>query len=285
MRRLIARDLWPLLAPASVLAGGAALYATRVEPLAIEYRHVTLMLPRLDPAFDGFRLVQLSDLHVNGWLTPERLAEVAAAINALQPDAIALTGDFVSGRQTYDRAGLVEALRVLRPAEVSVAVLGNHDHGHRTGPEGIRTLLHEAGIRELNNAAIALRRGAAALHLAGVDDLRFRQSRLDQVLEALPDEGAAILLAHEPDFADISAATGRFDLQLSGHTHGGQVRAPLIGPLLLPRYGQRYPAGLYRVRGMYVYTNRGLGMGHLRVRFNCRPEITIFTLLAPGQHT
>ncbi|MBN2472088.1 MAG: metallophosphoesterase [Anaerolineae bacterium] len=284
LTRLLSPALWRLAGPASVLAAGAAYYATQVEPHAIEYHPVTLILPHLDPAFDGFTLVQLSDLHVNGWMTPARLAAVAETVNALQPDVIALTGDFISSRQSYDRAALIDALRAFHARELSVAVLGNHDHGHHSGPGDIRAMLHAAGIVELENRVHTLRRGSASLHLAGVDDLRFRRARLDRVLTALPAEGAAILLAHEPDFADISAATGRFDLQLSGHTHGGQVRAPLIGPLLLPRHGQRYPAGLYRANGMYLYTNRGLGMGHFRVRFNCRPEVTIFTLLAPDAH-
>lgn len=277
----IPRLLWQLAAPLSMVAAGTAVYATQVEPHTIEIRPITLMLPRLAPAFDGFKLVQISDLHVNGWLTPDRLTEVAATINALAPDAVAITGDFVSNRMAYDRAGLVAALAAFEP--LTLAVLGNHDHRQPGGPDTVRAVLAEAGVVVLDNAVHTLHRGAAALHIAGVDDLRFRQARLDQVLAQLPDEEAAILLAHEPDYADISAATGRFDLQISGHTHGGQVRVPGFGPLLLPRYGMRYPSGLYRANGMYVYTNRGLGMGHFRVRFNCRPEITVFTLLAPDR--
>ncbi|HYN87535.1 MAG TPA: hypothetical protein VER55_03345, partial [Ardenticatenaceae bacterium] len=100
----------------------------------------------------------------------------------------------------------------------------------------------------------------------------------DRVLAHLPPDGAAILLAHEPDFADISAATGRFDLQLSGHSHGGQVIVPFAGPLIGPRYGQNYPVGRYQVGSMIQYTNRGIGMVAPLVRFNCRPEVTVFTL-------
>ncbi|OQY86641.1 MAG: serine/threonine protein phosphatase, partial [Anaerolineae bacterium UTCFX3] len=88
----------------------------------------------------------------------------------------------------------------------------------------------------------------------------------------------AILLAHEPDFADVSAATGRFGLQISGHTHGGQVDIPLIGPPILPEMGKKYPSGLYNVNGMLLYTNRGVGVTTVNARFNCRPEITIYIL-------
>jgi predicted MPP superfamily phosphohydrolase len=100
-------------------------------------------------------------------------------------------------------------------------------------------------------------------------------------LERLPEEGAAILLAHEPDFADLSARTGRFDLQLSGHSHGGQVKLPLFGIPYLPRFARKYPRGRYQVGKMILYTNRGLGMVHLPFRFNSRPEITLFTLNGP----
>jgi predicted MPP superfamily phosphohydrolase len=88
----------------------------------------------------------------------------------------------------------------------------------------------------------------------------------------------AILLAHEPDFADTSAATGKFDLQVSGHTHGGQVVVPFLGPPVLPYLGQKYHTGLYKIGNMFQYTNRGVGMNRLAVRFNCRPEITMFEL-------
>jgi predicted MPP superfamily phosphohydrolase len=102
--------------------------------------------------------------------------------------------------------------------------------------------------------------------------------QLNSVIEALPSDGAAILLAHEPDFADESARSGRFDLQVSGHSHGGQVAIPFFGPPVLPYLGRKYPAGLYKVGNMFQYTNRGVGMARLPFRFNCPPEITIFTL-------
>jgi predicted MPP superfamily phosphohydrolase len=94
----------------------------------------------------------------------------------------------------------------------------------------------------------------------------------------LKDDSAAILLAHEPDFADISMRTNRFDLQVSGHSHGGQVVFPFYGPPILPYLGQKYPSGLYRVGSMLQYTNRGVGMIDPPIRFNCPPEITMFEL-------
>ncbi len=141
----------------------------------------------------------------------------------------------------------------------------------------MRRTLAAGGVTELHNAVHTLRRDGASLHLCGVDSAYWGRDHLGSVLEKLPEKGAAVLLAHEPDLADRSAATGRFDLQLSGHSHGGQVRVPLLGPPLLPRLGRRYPSGLYKVKGMHLYTNRGLG-NHPRLRLNCRPEITLLTL-------
>jgi predicted MPP superfamily phosphohydrolase len=158
----------------------------------------------------------------------------------------------------------------------TIAVLGNHDHMINAG--WVERALSLAGVEVLRNAVKTIRRGASELHIAAVDDVRHRMNRLDQVLEALPESGAAILLVHEPDFADVSAAAGRFDLQISGHSHGGQIVLPIIGPPMLPVMGRKYPSGLYHVKSMLLYTNRGIGVTTVNARFNCRPEITLFTL-------
>ncbi|MDQ4106918.1 MAG: metallophosphoesterase, partial [Actinomycetota bacterium] len=194
---------------------------------------------------------------------------------------IAVTGDFLSySADPGVPRRLVEALRRLRARDGVVAVMGNHDY--LTDADLVRRCLREAGVTELLNDVRAVRRGDAALHVAGVDDVMEGKSRLDLVLEMLPEDGAAVLLTHEPDFADVSAATGRFDLQLSGHSHGGQVRLPLYGPIYLPPFSQRYTRGLYEVGDMVQYTNRGLGFVDARLRFFSRPEITVLTLRAPG---
>jgi predicted MPP superfamily phosphohydrolase len=103
------------------------------------------------------------------------------------------------------------------------------------------------------------------------------QEKFQAVVRKIPEQGAAILLVHEPDFADVAAKAQRFDLQLSGHSHGGQVRLPWLGALRLPPLGRKYSCGLYRVGEMWQYTTRGLGMKPPQVRLNCRPEITMIT--------
>ncbi|MDQ6693683.1 MAG: metallophosphoesterase, partial [Chloroflexota bacterium] len=146
------------------------------------------------------------------------------------------------------------------------------------GPELVRHAIRESGIIELNNKVHTVWRGGAQLNIAGVDSARAGMDRLDIVLKALPKDGPAILLAHEPDYADKSAATGRFNLQLSGHSHGGQVLIPVLGPPRLPPMARKYPIGFYRVQGMALYTNRGIGMVGLPLRFCSRPEVTVLEL-------
>ena len=266
------------VAAATALLGGLV-YAREVETRRLEIKPVTLTLPRLSPEFDGYRVVQIGDLHLDDWTKPERLKGITQKVNEQRPDLVAITGDFASySAEQLDAQRLVEALRDLRARDGCVAILGNHDY--LTDVKLVRRCIREGGVTELINGVLTLRRGDAALHFAGIDDVMEGRSRLDLVLQKLPESGAAILLAHEPDFADVSAATGRFDLQLSGHSHGGQVRVPFFRRLVLPPFSQRYTSGLHEVGGMIQYTNRGLG-AHPRFRFNCRPEITVFTLRSP----
>jgi hypothetical protein len=256
-------------------------YAREVEPRRLEVVRPELTLPRLAAAFDGYRVVQIGDLHLDDWSKPARLHRVAEMVNAENPDLVVITGDFASySARRLDTGRLVGALRRLSARDGVLAILGNHDY--LTDVRLIRRCIREAGLTELINEVATLRRGSSDLHVAGIDDVMEGRSRLDLVLGKLPEDGAAVLLAHEPDFADVAAATGRFDLQLSGHSHGGQVRVPLLGRAVLPPFSQRYTRGLHRAGRMLVYTNRGLGTVHARLRFGCRPEITALTLRAPG---
>ena len=270
-----------LAGAAALIGAGGLLYAREVEPRRLEVVRPELTLPRLAAAFDGYRIVQIGDLHLDDWSKPERLDRIAVMVNEERPDLVVVTGDFASySARRLDTGRLVGALRRLSAPDGVLAILGNHDY--LTDAKLIRQCIREAGLTELINEVVTLERGGSELHVAGIDDVMEGRSRLDLVLGELPESGAAVLLAHEPDFADVAAATGRFDLQLSGHSHGGQVRVPLLGRAVLPPFSQRYTRGLHRVGGMLVYTNRGLGTVHARLRFGCRPEITALTLRSPG---
>jgi predicted MPP superfamily phosphohydrolase len=245
----------------------------------VDVNPLRLTLPRLASEFHGYRIVHISDFHIGTWINRARLEEAIDLVNCQSPDLVAITGDFVMVEPELYANDLKIVLTMLRPKEGTVAILGNHDHW--TDPQLVRHILSDTGIIDLTNTFYTLSRGHAQLHIAGIDDYMEGLDRLDLVLESLPTTGSAILLAHEPDYADISAMSGRFDLQLSGHTHGGQVRIPYLKPPVLPRLGRKYPVGLYKVHDMFQYTNRGLGTSSFQLRLNCRPEITVFTLHAP----
>ncbi|MGB3758006.1 MAG: metallophosphoesterase [Rivularia sp. (in: cyanobacteria)] len=256
------------------------LYAHLIEPNWIDINYVRLKLPNLASEFNGYRIVQISDIHVDKRSKKRRLNHIFRLVNQQKPDLIAITGDFVTRRQIKFIPKLEATLGQLSASDKVVGVLGNHDYW--ANAVKIAEVLEKSNVLNLDNKIYTLKRGNALLNIAGVDDVWMGKDRLDLVLQQLPPEGAAILLAHEPDFADTSAATNRFDLQLSGHSHAGQIRLPFFEPPLLPGLGQKYYVGLYKIGKMFEYTNRGLGMTKLHLRFGSRPEITVFILESSG---
>jgi len=284
-RKFSRRDFLQLLKTGAfnlaLLAASGVGYGLLFEPGEVKIETVRLKLSRLSPSFAGIRLAQISDIHIGGWMNAERLRHVVDLIVAQKPDSLLITGDFLIGHGFDENAkqaiqDLIDILSPLAKSMPSFAILGNHDYW--TDAKAVREMLRLCKIADLTNAVFTLRRGGEKLHLCGLDDIWEGDIRLNDVLDQLPNDGAAILLAHEPDFADISANTGRFDLQVSGHSHGGQVVIPLYGPPVLPYLGQKYPSGLYKIEDMYQYTNRGVGVGKLPIRINCPPEITVFVL-------
>jgi len=282
--RISRRDFLKLLKVAGVnillLAFGGG-YMSKIEPDWIEVTQVRLVLPRLPKSFLGFRLIQISDIHMGGWMNIERLTHLLDIVMGLSPNLVAITGDFVYAdnhvpTSMQELRELESALKLLTTHFQTLAVLGNHDYWFNV--HAVLAMLGRSGVRTLVNSAQKVQIGDEFISFGGVDDVSEGEDEIKLVLAKLPAKGCAILMAHEPDFADESAATGYFDLQISGHSHGGQVNLPLIGPPVLPHLAHKYPSGLYRVGQMYQYTNRGVGMTPPFVRFNCRPEITVFTL-------
>lgn len=246
---------------------------------SIEVNPVRFWHPNVPRAFHGYKIAQFSDVHLNrSRRSMDRLVEAVDLINAAQPDLIVFTGDFITANQ-QDRVSyseIVTQLRRLCARDGVLAIFGNHELLYTRLM--MQKALAEAGVTELNNGVFSIRRGGDALHMAGVDSVVRQRSRLDKVMAALPDDGMAILLAHEPDFADFASSLERFTLQLSGHTHGGQIYIPPLLGLVLPAHGRHYVRGIYPVRGMWLYVNRGIGTMSLPIRLFCRPEITLLTL-------
>ena len=250
----------------------------RFDTSDFEIIHISVSVPKLHNAFNGFRLVHISDIHLGQWMSPERLEGVVGLVNGQRPDVVAITGDFVSFAADQFIGDLKDCLLKLQPKYASLAVLGNHDHW--MGAEKVHRVLRESNIVTLSNDIYALHNGEGTLYFAGIDDVMAHEDDINQVLMKLPSLDPVVLLVHEPDFADTAAATGRFALQLSGHSHGGQFVLPKIGVPFRGAYFKKYPIGQYRVKEMILYTNRGLGANTVWLRINCPPEITVLTLQA-----
>jgi len=269
---------WPTLAAAvgSAAAAGSmlAVYAADIEPRWPEIVRLELPLPRLPARLDGLSIVQMSDLHAGYAAGPARVRSYVDTVNALHPDIVAITGDMFH-RGAVSAWMCAAELSELRAPLGTYVVMGNHER--HEPPEVGEAPFRRVGLTVLVNAAHSIQVDGDTLWIVGIDDVLMRRSDLHQALRGVPETACKILLVHEPDLAD-RASLFPIDLQLSGHTHGGQIRVPGLGALLLPVMGRKYPIGLNRVNGMWVYTSRGLGVNRPAVRFNCRPEITLFTL-------
>lgn len=260
-----------------VFATCCYIYAKKIEPNWIEVVPVELAIPHLDQAFDEFKIVQISDIHATELMPAERLAKIIKLVNQQQPDAIAITGDFITKRGNFYAERLALKLNQLQSKSGIVAILGNHDHWQKEIAR-LKQVITDSNITLLDNQVYLVERGSKQLAFAGLDDPYWGEPNLPQIIAQLPDNVPAILLVHEPDYIETSAATHKFALQLSGHSHGGQIKIPFLDPLVLPYGGQKYFAGLDQVEDTITYTNRGLGMTGLPLRFASRPEITVFTL-------
>ena len=263
--------------------GAGAAYALREARTCVVER--VELSPRLLPAaFDGLKIAFLADTHHGPFVPVSYLEEVVRMTNALEPDVVALGGDYVQrrrplypqGSQRHLIAPGIAALAGLRAPLGRFAVLGNHDH--KVSAMLTRRALAENGFIELTNAGVFLERGGARLFLCGVDDLRTGKPNLRRALRQCGADDASILLSHNPDFVE-RLRDPRVDLVLSGHTHGGQVAFPLVGaPLTASRYGQKYRAGLVQGPTARVYVSRGIGTIGLPIRWGAPPEITLITL-------
>jgi uncharacterized protein len=264
---------------AATVAAGTFLYTWRVEPHWVEVVRRPLPIAALPDALVGKRLVQLSDLHVGPVVDQSFLLRSLEGVSELQPDLIVVTGDFMTchGDEQVGRA--LEAIRALPTAPLGrFAVLGNHDYGDHWRQYAAANKLVD-GLERLDLQVLRNQTAdVGGLQLAGVDDLWGGAFEPARALADLDASRPAITLVHNPDGVDRPGWDGFRGWILSGHTHGGQCKPPFLPPPLLPVGNKRYVAGEYALEGgRRMYINRGLGYLE-RVRFNCRPEITVFTL-------
>ncbi|MFQ3671812.1 MAG: metallophosphoesterase [Verrucomicrobiia bacterium] len=272
-RRSWLRWMGMAAAGGGVTAVATPVYGRWVEPDWLAVERVRLRVRGLPDRLAGFTVAHLSDFHADGYLSDRLMDEVLRQVTKARPDLIALTGDFI----TRDRAGLERMGGWVGRMDARLGIfgcLGNHDRWHGRGQMGEG--LGRMGVELLVNRGVEL---SAGIFVAGVDSAWGGKPELRAAMAGHMGSVPALLLAHEPDWADAYAEDPRIRIQLSGHTHGGQVRVPGWGAPILPRYGQKYDAGLFQVKGLQLYTNRGLGMVGVPFRVACPPELTLLTLV------
>jgi predicted MPP superfamily phosphohydrolase len=286
------------------VAAATGVYAWQIEPFWLEIVRRPMPLPDLPQALVGKTLLQVSDIHVGPRVSSDYLIRSLVAAQSLEPDFVAFTGDFVSFRSAHEVKELARVLRYMPRGRVgTVASLGNHDYGRDwrniAVADDVSRVATDAGMVVLRNDV----RTFGGLQFAGLADFwspefgdghgepprgvllaplssPFRRTRTDaaETLRLLTPGQPTVVLSHNPDAQDLPIWDGVRGWVLAGHTHGGQVRAPFLPPPVLPVKNRRYTSGVFDVGpGRTLYINRGLGF-LIQVRFDVRPELTLFTL-------
>jgi predicted MPP superfamily phosphohydrolase len=254
-----------------VVAGGGAQAA--YEKRWFEVTRPQIAIPDLPEAFEGLTIGHIADVH-HGPFTPiERVSRMMDLATGLQPDLWALTGDMVHREAKYIGPVWEQLARLSAPLGVW-CVMGNHDHWE--GIEQSRAGAKAARITELHNRATVLERGGERLWLVGAGDKWSGEQLLDEAVAGLPSDAVALMLVHNPEAAS-DMRDARVKLMMAGHSHGGQVVLPLLGPISVP-CDRRYTVGLVKTPVSQVYISRGLGLVTVPFRLNCRPEIPVYTL-------
>lgn len=255
-------------------------YARFIEPWWIDYSHTQIPLASLPTAFDDLRIAHLTDLHYNP-VPLEQISDWVDKTNHLKPDLVALTGDMLTGDARM--ADVADRLKDLDAPLGVVACLGNHDYGtsvpHRSGDHSeagreVRRALEKAGVEVLVNEFTSRQRDGQTLYLAGSGDLWTDDFDID-FLEDVPGR-PLVILSHNPDTL-YALHYRNFDLMLSGHTHGGQIRLPMFGPPRLPIRHRHLSEGHFKLGHAHIYVSRGLGY-LTPMRFRARPELGIVRL-------
>jgi len=263
------------LTAAAILTASTGWSLWQARELAV--KPFTISVARLPPSFNGLRIAFFSDTHHGIFFPLSYIEEAVRLANELQPDLILLGGDYVYHSAAYIAPVMAVLGKLQAPLGV-YAVRGNHDN--RINPTLTSRELLRNGIHEITNGGIWLERGSDRLRLCGVDDVCTGSPNLVKALEGTSGYETALLLTHNPDFMEF-VRDPRVILGLCGHTHGGQVRLPLIGPPIIPSaFGQKYAYGLAQAPTVRVFVTSGVGAIFPPIRFDCPPEIAHLTLRA-----
>jgi len=263
---------------------GVAVYSGTHARHEFEITRLTIPIRDLPDGFQNFRIVQISDIHLEEFTEPYFLEQMVAQVNAMAPDLVLVTGDFVSRgplslAASWRAAGLAAEILSTLKAPQRFGILGNHDVN--VGADHVIPPLEAHGTPILVDSYFPLERGRDVIWLCGANDAGTRTPDLNFAIPPNP-RAPVIFMCHEPDYVETVIQHPRFpliDLMLSGHSHGGQIRLPILGPLILPPMGQKYVEGMFRFDHLQLYVNRGIGTVGLPFRLNCPAELTHFTLV------
>ena len=269
------------------LLGGWGYVGSRQTQLS----KIPIWFPDLPIEWDGLKIAQITDIHAGPLVPPELIRQGVELIQSERPDLIVLTGDFVHGETKFlwttvggfKSEHFEDCLRELSVLSAPLgvwAVLGNHDHW--SGPEVLKSIignLASLGVRTLRNETVNFQRNGQHLSLIGVDDYWEGPADLSQAMKGIPQKSYRILLSHNPDInEDVEAQGLGINLIISGHTHGGQISLPFIGPPYPTPFNRRYLSGLVRDGQRQTWISRGLGVFLLPVRLGCPSDVSVLTL-------
>lgn len=258
---------------------GGYLYANQIEPALLDIKTIPIHHPLIPKGFDGLKILQFSDTHLGFQYTLKQLQVLVNKINSLSPDIVLFTGDLMDNPNKYKEMDKISPiLKRIKAPRGKFCIYGNHDHG------GYGTLLYKkimeaSGFMLLVNEKISIRNNDGShFYIIGIDDCMLGMPDIVTSLENTRNNVFKLLLSHEPDLAD-TVSQFHIHWQLSGHSHGGQVKIPLIGPLIIPPFARKYPEGQYTIgQTLTLYVNKGIGTTRLPFRFMAKPELSIFTL-------
>ncbi|GGF12353.1 putative metallophosphoesterase YkuE [Halobacillus andaensis] len=260
------------------LSGGGYYYARYMEPAMLTTQTHTWNHPKIPTSFNQVKIVQFSDIHLGFHYSIDQFKDLIQKLKAEKPDLLVFTGDLVDEPQRYHFSSEIPSL--LNELEAPLGkfwIYGNHDHGGY-GTEKLEAVMSKGGFTLLKNEVTELRKDGESISLAGLDDIMLGSPNISGTLNQLNDDTFSILLVHEPDIAD-RVKDYPVDVQLSGHSHGGQVRIPVIGSMVTPPYGEKYVDGKHLISDrLTLYISRGIGTTRMPYRFLCKPEYSVYTL-------
>lgn len=264
------------------LSSGGYVYANRIEPSLLDINHLQIKNALIPKSFDGIKIVQFSDTHLGFQYNLRQFKKLINKINALKPDVIIFSGDLMDEPNKFMEINhLVPLLQQLKAPLGKYCIYGNHDHGGY-GSNIYRNIMETSDFKVLLNQSKSIKlKDGSRIYLVGIDDAMLGRPDMDLALKHVPIDSFKIVLSHAPDLAD---AISQYPVhwQLSGHSHGGQVKLPFFGALIKPPFARKYTEGLYRIGDqqtpLTLYVNRGIGTTRLPFRFMAKPEVSLFTL-------